>query len=152
MNPKELYEQIRLLTWIIIHEVMFFLFHKILLCILYFKDDFGSNFYNFPLKNVVEKPPCTLEQQSLNVVEDHHTAKEETNIKANHPIPIHIELNLPIPVHIPVPHKVPGRYKPLILPPTLNTLPKSHPEYLPRFDGENGVTAQKHIQAPWSFQ
>jgi len=46
-----------------------------------------------------------------------------------------------------MPHKVPERYKPLILPPVLNTLPANHPEYLPRFDGENGITAQKHIQA-----
>jgi len=29
----------------------------------------------------------------------------------------------------------------------LNPLPTNHPEYLPRFDGENGITAQKHIQA-----
>jgi len=46
-----------------------------------------------------------------------------------------------------VPHKVPDRYKPLIFPPTLNPLPNDHPKYIPRFDGENGVTAQKHIQA-----
>jgi len=133
MNPKELYEQTRLLTWIIIQEIMFFLIHKILLRILCFRD----NFYNSPMKNVVEKPPCTLEQQSSNAVEDHRIAKEKPKIKPNHPIP----------VHIPMPHKVPDRYKPLILPPTLNPLPRDHPEYLPRFDGENGVSAQKHIHA-----
>ena len=53
----------------------------------------------------------------------------------------------PIPVHTSLPRKVPERYKPLILPPILNPLPANHPEYLPRFDGENGITAQKHIQA-----
>lgn len=120
MNPKELYEKIRLLTWIVIQDIMFFLIHKILQCILYF----GDNFYNFPLKNVDEKSPCTLEQQSSNSFEDHHTAKENTKIKTNHPIPI----------HIPVPHKVPDRYKPLIF----------HPKYLPRFDGEN-VSLPKSI-------
>ena len=114
-----------------------------MLCILYFKD----NFHSFPLKDVVEKPSCTLEQQSSSAVEDYHKAKEETKIKANPPIPVQIKPNQPIPVHIPVPRKVPDRYKPLILPPMLNPLPKDHPEYLPRFDGENGVTAQKHIQA-----
>jgi len=100
---------------------------------LYFRD----NFDNFPLKNVVEKPPCTLAQQSSNAIQDHHTVKENPKIKPNHPIP----------VHIPVPRKVPDRYKPLILPPVLNPLPIDHPKYLPRFDGENGVTAQRHIQA-----
>jgi len=135
MNPKELYKQIRLLTWIIIQEIMFFLFHKILLCILYFKDDVISDFYDFPLENVVEKPPCTLEQQSSNAIEDHHTVKEEPKI----------EPSLSIPIHTPVPRKVPDRNKPLILPPVLNPLPKDHPEYLPRFDGENGITAHKHI-------
>jgi len=137
MNPRELYKQIMHLTWIIIQEIMFFLFHKILLCILYFKDDFMSDFYEFPLKNFVEKPPCTLEQQPSNAVEDHHTAKEEPKI-----VP-----SLPIPIHTLVPRKVPERYKPLILPLVLNPLPANHPEYLPRFDGENGITAQKHIQA-----
>ena len=147
MNPREIYEQIRFLTWITIQEVMFFLFHKILLCILYFKNDFKLDFYDFPFENVVEKPPCTLEQQPLNAAENHHTAKEETNVKANHSILVHIEPIQPIPVHNPVPRKVPNRYKPLVLPPVLNPLPKNHPEYLPRFDGENGITAQKHIQA-----
>jgi len=137
MNPKELYKQIRLLTWIIIQEIMFFLFHKILLCILYFKENVISDFYDFPLENVVEKLPCTLEQQPSNDVEDHNKAKEEPKI-----VP-----SLSIPVHTPVPRKVPKRYKPLILPPVLNPLPANHPEYLPRFDGENGITAQKHIQA-----
>jgi len=120
MSPKELYEQIRLLQ-----------------CILYFKDDFRLDSYNFPLENIVEKPPCALEQQSSNAVEDYYTAKEEPKI----------EPNIPIPVHIPVPRKVPDSYKPLIFPPVLNPLPKDHPEYLSRFDGENGVSAQKHIQA-----
>jgi len=132
MNRKEMYEKIRLLTCIISQDIMFFLIHKILLCILYCRD----NFYNFPLKNVDEKSPCTLEQQSSNSIEDHHTTKENPKIKTNHPIPVHIL----------VPNKVPDRYKPLILPPTLNPFPKDHPQYLPRFDGENGVTAQKHIQ------
>jgi len=133
MNLKELYEKIRLLTWIIIQDIMFFLIHKILLCILYCRD----NFYNFPLKNVDEKSPYTLERQSSNSFEDHHTAKEKPKVKTNHPIP----------VHTPVPHKVPDRYKPLILPPTLNPFPSDHPKYLPKFDGENSVTAQRHIQA-----
>ena len=133
MNPKELYEKIRLLAWIIIQDVMFFLIHKILQCILYCRD----HFYYFPLKNVDEKYPCALEQQSSISVEDHYTAKENPKINTNHPIP----------EHIPVPHKVPDRYKPLILPPTLNAFPNDYPKYLPRFDGENGVTAQKHIQA-----
>lgn len=115
---------------------MFFLFHKILLCILYFKDDVISVFYDFSLENVVEKPPCTLEQQPSNVVEDHHTAKEEPKI----------EPSLLIHVHTPVPRKVPDRYKPLILPPVLNPLPANHLEHLPRFYGENGITALKHIQ------
>jgi len=135
MNLKELYKQLRLLVWIIIQEVMFFLLHKILLCILYFKDELISYFYDFPLENVVERPPCTFKQLSSNAVENHHTAKEETKIESN------------LPVHMPVPRKVPNRYKPLILPPVLNPLPANHPEYLPRFDGENGITAQKHIQA-----
>lgn len=116
---------------------MFFLFHKILQCILYFIDDFRSDFYDFPLEAIVEKPPCTYEQQPSNSVEDHHIAKEEPKIEPSHSIPAYTL----------VPRKVPGRYKPLILPPVLNLLPKDHPEYLPRFDGENGVTAQKHIQA-----
>ena len=131
MNPKELYKKIGLLTWTIIQEIMFFLLHQILLCILYFKNDFMSDFC------VVEKPPCTSEQQLSNVVEDHHTTKEEPKI----------EPSLLVPVHTPVPRKVPERYKPLILPPVLGPLPANHPEYLPRFDGENGITAQKHIQA-----
>jgi len=147
MNPKEIYEQIRLLTWIIIQEVMFFLFHKILLCIFYFKDDFEFDFHDLSFENVKETPPFTLEQQPSNAAKDYHTAKEESNIKANHPIPVHIEPILSIHVHVPVPRKVPERYKPLVLPPVLNPLPKNHLEYLPRFDGENGVTAQKHIQA-----
>jgi len=137
MNPKRLYEQIRLLTWTIIQEVMFFLLHKVLLCILYFKDDFMSDFYVFPLGNVVQKPPYTLEQQSSNVVEDHHTAKEEPEI----------ESNLPVPIYTPMSRKVPDIYRPLIFPPVLNPLPANHPKYLPRFDGENGITTQKHIQA-----
>jgi len=136
MNPRELYKQIRHLTWIIIQEIMFFLFHKILLCILYFKEDVISDFYEFPLENVVEKPPCTLEQQPSNVVEDHHTAKEEPKK----------DPSLQVPVHTLVPCKVPEMYKPLILPPVLNPVPANHPEYLPRFDGENGITAQKHMQ------
>jgi len=107
---------------------MFFLIHKILLCILYFRD----NFSNFPLKNVDEKSPCALEQQSSKSIEDHHTVKENPKIKPNHPIPL----------HIPVPNKVLDRYKPLILPPMLNPLPNDHP-----FDGENDVMAQKHIHA-----
>ena len=135
MNLKELYKQLRLLIWVVIQEILFFLFHKILLCILYFRDELMPYFYDFPLENVVEKPPCIFEQQSSNVVENHHTAKEETKIESN------------LPIHTPVPRKVPKRYKPLILPPVLNPLPTNHPEYLPRFDGENGITAQKHIQA-----
>jgi len=115
---------------------MFFLLHKVLLCILYFKDDFISYFNVFPLENVVQKPPCTLEQQSSNAVEDHHTAKEEPKI----------ESSLTVSVYTPVSRKVPDRYKPLIFPPVLNPLLANHPEYLPRFDGENGITAQKHIQ------
>jgi len=103
---------------------------------LYFRDDYRLNFYCFPLKNVDENSPYTLEQQSSNSFEDHHTAKENPKIKSNHPITEHIL----------VPHKVPDRYKPLILPPTLYTFPNDYPKYLPRFDGENGVTAQKHIQ------
>lgn len=136
MNSKELYEKIRLLTWIIIEDIMFFLIHKIFQCIVYFRDDFRLNYYNFPLKNVDEKSPCALEQQSSNSFEDHYTTKENQKIRANHPIP----------EHIPVPRKVPDRYKPLILPLMLHPLPNDHPKYLPRFDGENGVTAQKHIQ------
>jgi len=137
MNPKQMYEQIRLLTWIIVQDVMFFLFHKILLCILYFKGEFRLEICDLPLENNLQKPPCIIEQQSLNAVEDHYTAKEETKIKANRPIHVHIPLH----------RKVPDRYKPLILHPILIPLPKNHPEYLPRFDGENGVTAQKHIHA-----
>jgi len=136
MNPKELYEMIRLLTWIIVQDIMFFLIHKILQCILYFKDDFRLDFYNFPLKIVDEKSPCTLKQQSSDSFEDHHTTKDNPKIKTNHPIP----------EHMPLPHKVPDRYKPLILPPTLNPFPDDHLKYLPRFDGENGVTTQKHVQ------
>ena len=136
MNPKELYKQIRLFTWIIIQEIVFFLFHKIFLCILYFKDDVILDFYDFSLENVVEKPR-TLEQQPSNAIEDHNTAKEEPKI-----VP-----SLSNPVHTPVPRKVPDRYKPLIFPPVLNPLPANHPEYLPIFDGENGITAQKDIQA-----
>lgn len=131
MNPKELYKQIRLLTWIIIQEIMFFLLHQILLCILYFKNDFIVDFYDFPLENVVENPPCTLEQQPSNVVEDHHTAKEEPKK----------EPSLPIPIQTLVPRKVLDRYKTLILPPVLNPLPANHHEYLPRFDGEKSITA-----------
>jgi len=62
MNLTELYKQLRLLVWIIIQEVMFFLLHKILLCILYFKDELISDFYDFPLENVVERPPYTFKQ------------------------------------------------------------------------------------------
>jgi len=134
MNLKELYEKIRILTWIIIQDIMFFLIHKIFQCILYFRDDFRLNFYNFPLKNVDEKSPCTLEQQSSNSFEDHHIAKENPKIKTNHPIP----------EHIPIPHKVLDRYKPLILPPKLHAFPIDYPKYLPRFDGEN-VSLPKSI-------
>ncbi|MCY6579268.1 hypothetical protein OYG12_11040, partial [Actinobacillus pleuropneumoniae] len=70
-------------------------------------------------------------------VEEHHTVKEEPKI----------ESSLLVPVHTPVSRKVPERYKPLIFPPVLGPLPANYPEYLPRFDGENGTAAQKHIQA-----
>lgn len=147
MNPREIYEQIRLLTWTTIQKIIFFLFHNFFLCILYFKNDFKLDFHDLPFENIVERPPCTLQRQPLKAAENHHTAKEETDIKANHAILVHIEPIQPVHVHTPVPRKVPDRYKPLVLPPVLNPLAKNHPDYLPRFDGENGITAQKHIEA-----
>ena len=87
-----MYEQIRLLTWIFIQEVMFFIFHKILLYIL-----FKFNLYNFPLENVEESPPCTLEQQPLNAADAHLIDKGDTTVKSNHPIPVHTE-----PKHLPL--------------------------------------------------
>ena len=33
-----------------------------------------------------------------------------------------------------------------MLPPILHNFPNNYYKYLPRFDGENGITAQKHIQ------
>jgi len=62
MNPEELYKQLRLLFWVIIQEVMFFLFHKFLLYILYFKDELMPDFYDFPVENVVERPPGISKQ------------------------------------------------------------------------------------------
>lgn len=131
MNLKELYEKMRFLTWIVIQDIMFFLIDKFFQCILNFRDDYRLNFYYFPQKNVDIKSPYTFEQQSSNSYEDHFPIKENQKIKTNNTIPIHIT----------IPHKVPDRYKPLILSPTLHAFPNDYPKYLPRFDGENGITA-----------
>ena len=113
MNLKELCEKIRLLTWIFIQDIMFFLIDKFFQCIFHFREDFRLIFYYFPLKTVDIKSPYTFEQQSSNSCEDHFPIKENQKIKTNHTIPI----------HIPVPHKVPDIYKTLILPPKLHAFP-----------------------------
>jgi len=137
MDLKELCEKIKLLTLIVIQDIMLFFIDKVFQCILYFREDFRLNFYYFPLKVVDTKSPYTFEQQSSKSNRDHNPIKESETIKTNHTIPL----------HVPVPHKVPDRYKPLILPPTLHAFPKNYPKNLPRFEGENGITAQKHSQS-----
>ena len=117
---------------------MFFLINKVFQCILYFREDFRLIFYYFPLKSVDIKSPYTFEQNSYNSYEDHFPIEKPQTIKTN----------LTILVHIPIPCKVPDRYKPLILPPTLHVFPNNYHKYLPRFDGEDDkITAQKHIQS-----
>lgn len=136
MSLKELCEKIRLLTWIVIQDIMFFLIDKVFQCILYSRDDFILKFYYFTLKNVDIKSSYTFEQRSSNSYEDHFPIEENTKIKTN----------CAIPVQILVPHKVSDRYKPLILPSTLHAFPNDYHKNLPRFDGENGITAQTHIK------
>ena len=136
MNLKEQYENIRLLTWIVIKEIMFFLINKFFQCILYFREDFRLIFYYFRLKILDIKSPYTFEKHSSNSYEDHFLIEEHQTIKTNDTIPVHIH----------VPYKVPDRYKPLILTPTLHAFPDNYYKYLCRFDGENGIIAQKHIQ------
>lgn len=98
---------------------------------LYFREDLSLVFNYFPLKIINIKYPYTFEQHSSESYDDHFPIKND----------------LTIPVHIPVPWKVPNRYTPLILPPTLNVFPNNYYDYLPRFDGEDGkITTQKHIQ------
>jgi len=115
---------------------MFFLIKKFFQCILYFIEDLRLVFSYFPLKFVSNNSPNLFEQLSYESNDDHFPIKKPQIIKTD----------LTIPVHIPVPYKVPDRYKPLILPPILHDFPKKYYKYLPRFDGENGITAQKHIQ------
>ena len=134
MNLKELCEKIRILTWIVIQDIMFFLIDKVFQCILYFREDFRLIFYYFLLKNVDIKSPYTFEQHSSNYYEDHFPIEENQKIKTDHTIP----------VHIPVPHKVPNRYKPLILPPTLHAFPNDYPKHLPSFM-ERMISLPKNI-------
>ena len=115
---------------------MFFLINRVFQRRLYFREDFRLIFDYFPLKIVYTKSHYTFEQQYSNSYEDHFPMQEHQTIKTNHTIPI----------HIPIPYKVPDRYKPLILPPTLHAFRDNYYKYLPRFDGENGITAKKHIQ------
>ena len=115
---------------------MFFLIKKFFQCILYFLEDLRLIFNYFPLKIVSNNSPNLFEQISYESNDDHFPIKKPQIIKTD----------LTIPVHIPMPYKVPDRYKPLILPPILHDFPKKYYKYLPRFDGENGITAQKHIQ------
>jgi len=103
---------------------------------LYSREDFRLIFYYFPLKIVDIKSPYTFEKHSSNSYEDHFPIEEHQTIKTNHTISVHIH----------VPYKVPDRYKPLNLPPALHAFPNNYHKYLPRFDGENGITVQKHIQ------
>ena len=89
------------------------------------------------MKIVNIKYPYTFEQHSSKSYDDHFPIKKSQIIKND----------LTIPVHIPIRWKVPDRYKPLILPPTIHVFSNSYYKYLPRFDGEDGkITAQKHIQ------
>ena len=136
MNLKEKYGNIGLLTWILIQDIMFFLIKKVFQCILYFIEDLRLVFNDFPLKIVNNNSPNLFEHLSSESNDDHFPIKKPKVIKTD----------LTIHVHILVPNKVPDRYKPLILPPILHDFPKKYYKYLPRFDGENGITAQKHIQ------
>jgi len=124
MNLKEQYEKIRLLTWIVIQDIMFFLINKVFQCILYFREDFRLILDYFPLKIVDIKSPYRFEQHSSNSYKDHFPIEEHQTIKTNHTIPVHILL----------PHKVPDGYKPLNLPPTLHAFPNNYYKYLPRFE------------------
>ena len=136
MNLKGQYGKIRLSTWILIQDIMFFLIKKFFQCILYFREDLRLVFNYFPLKIVSTNSLNLFEQLSSKSNDDHFPIKKPQIFKTD----------LTIPVHIPVSYKVPDRYKPLILPPILHDFPKKYYKYLPRFDGENGITAQKHIQ------
>ena len=90
MNLKEQYEKIRLLTWIVIQDIMFFLINKVFQCILHFREDFRLISDYFPLKIVDIKSPYTFEQHSSNSYEDHFPIEEHQTIKTNHTIPVHI--------------------------------------------------------------
>ena len=135
MNPEEQYGKIRLSTWILIQDIMFFLIKKVFKCILYFIEDLRLVFNYFRLKIVSNNSPNLFEQLSQESNDDHFPIKKPQIIKTD----------LTIPVHIPLPYKVSDRYKPLILPPILHDFPKKYYKYLPRFDGENGITTEKHI-------
>lgn len=136
MNLKEQYGKIRLLTWFVIQDIMFFLIKKVFQCILYFREDLRLIFYYFPLKIVNINSPYPFEQLPFKSYDDHFPIEKPQTIKTN----------LTIPVHIHVPCKVPNRYMLLILPLILHDFPDNYYKYLPGFDGENGITAQKHIQ------
>jgi len=135
MNPKEQYEKIMLLTWIVIQDIMFFLINKVFQCILYFREDLRLVFNYFPLKIVNIISPYTFEQLSSESYEYHFPIEEHRIVKTNHTIPIHIH----------VPYKIPNRYKPLILPPTLHAFPNNYYKYIHRFDGEDGKSLPKNI-------
>ena len=120
-------------SWILIQDIII---KKFFQCILYFIEDLRLVFNYFPLKIVSNNSPNLFEQLSYESNADHFPINK----------PQIIMTDLTIPMHIPVPCKVPDRYKPLILPPILHDFPKNYYKFLPRFDGENGITTQKHIQ------
>ena len=125
MNLKEQYGKIRLLIWITIQDIMFFLIKKNFQCILYFREYLRLVLNYFPSEIVSTNSPNPFEHLSSESYDDNFLIKK----------PQIINTDLTIPVHILVPCKVPDRYKPLILPPILHDFPHNYHIYLPKFDG-----------------
>ena len=99
MNLKEQYGKIKLLTWITIQDIMFFLIKKVFQRILYFREDIRLVFNYFPLKIVNTNSPNPFKKLSFESYDDNFPINKPKIIKTDHTIF----------VYIPVPCKVPDK-------------------------------------------
>ena len=83
MNLKEQYGNIRLPTWILIQDIMFFLIKKVFQCILYFIEDLRLVFNYFPLKIVSNNFPNVFEHLSSESNDDNFPIKKLQIIKTD---------------------------------------------------------------------